>query len=89
MNTLDTGTNGEFCVCYKPSHTELKQANWDSKDISEDIPSSSLQSDTKLSMHNGLEMKEIETVAVELYQSDFEWGTYRIRKGGTYTIMEV
>ena len=92
------GMNGEFCVCYKPlgGSTDLKAANWgnhyaidswddNGKDVKFDTDKEyELRQDEKSKKEND----EEEPVDIQLYQSDFEHGTYRIRQPGTYTLME-
>ena len=80
------GTNGKFCVCVKPNE-------------SFDADTTASIGNKELAAYKGAHSEneeeddvETDTSSIadvyELYQSDFEAGTYRITKKGTYKIME-
>eukprot|EP01084_Bolivina_argentea_P227474 384165_1 len=71
------GTNGKFCMCIQPSNL---------KDI--DISIASTIDDNKQPVYSGNNKVETGTETIELYQSDFLYGTYRITEPGKYMIME-
>lgn len=89
------GTDGRFCQCIKSDadnvqiprsqiSTDTDHEDEESVDISpEDGDESSQFTEMK-------EMTESNAIShiVYLYQSDFDEGTYRIQRGGTYHIME-
>ena len=76
------GTNGQFCVCVK-----AKEETFTSYTVSDD----DLEA-VKTEYEENHKEEEEDTGSMadvyELYQSDFESGTYRIKKSGTYKIME-
>ena len=86
-----TGTNGEYCVCYKPSKsTEIKAANWGNHyavDSWDDDQDATFDEEKEREL-NQEESIDDERVYIKLYQNDFEHGTFRIIKSGTYTLME-
>merc|ERR1719471_1848792 len=64
------GTEGEFCVCYKPESSSIVPAGqWVLPDYDDD------------------EDQDADTI-VEVYQSDFTQGTYRVLQPGIYKVME-
>jgi len=73
------GMDGRFCVCY--------QNNNDDATITTSISKSQLPSTSNNDNSNHDELNSVND-QYELYQKDFLYGTYRITKSGTYTIME-
>jgi len=74
------GTDGRFCVCAKPSTVQYYE-------VDNSLISGEQTTDTTNEAQTDTTTTD-EPVNVELYQSDFLHGTYRITKSGTYTIME-
>jgi len=70
------GIEGKYCVCVKPSK-EKKILTSDSSIMDKKLDVIEEQNKFSSSVAN-----------IQLYQSDFESGTYRIQKPGTYTVME-
>ena len=78
------GTDGRFCVCVRPNESydvgtvhEVSSEEFESFVIGYVQHHQEAEEDTS-------SMKDLH----ELYQSDFDHGTYRILKRGTYKIME-
>eukprot|EP01084_Bolivina_argentea_P078622 142682_1 len=67
------GSNGKFCMCIKPKNLEIYNLQLQQQFI------------------NNIQLKDSENINrnnVKLYNSDFIYGTYRIKSSGTYIIME-
>ena len=77
------GNNGRFCVCVKPNESYQDKVH---VVTAEDLESA----EAEYTKHHQEEAEDTSSVddLYELYQSDFETGTYRILKSGTYKIME-
>merc|ERR1719242_2296283 len=77
------GTDGQFCVCVKPHESYDESTSYAISD--EELAEFEAGYDAYHSI-----MKEVGSIedVYELYQTDFEDGTYRITKSGTYQIME-
>jgi len=78
------GNDGKFCVCVKPNEhynaaTTYPVDEWLFEDFQKQYAS-----------NHFVEEDEVEPIddVIELWQSDFEEGTYRIQESGTYKIME-
>ena len=74
------GANGRFCVCIQPK--ELQSFEVPLSDIQEKEKRIQSQKESRYSVQSPASESE---VSMELYQSDFEYGTYRITKPGTLT----
>ena len=79
------GTNGEFCVCVKPNESYDAETSVYSVD---DATFQSAQTEYAQNHEQTAEDTGSMDDVHELYQSDFEDGTYRIKMSGTYKIME-
>ena len=77
------GTNGRFCVCVKPNESFDAESAFE-----EELDKFNELISEYEAVHNVLEDASSMDDVYELYQSDFATGTYRIRKSGTYRIME-
>ncbi len=73
------GCNGEGCTCYKPSNPEVYEVT-----LSRAVG----QFETSLNSEYVSLEESAEYLYIELRQSDFVDGTYRIIHPGTYVIME-
>jgi len=76
------GNDGSHCVCVKPTLSSQHQVE------PEDFAAAAAEHSEYLAERDGdVDSGDIDDL-YELYQSDFEEGTYRIQKSGTYRIME-
>ena len=88
------GTDGEFCVCVKPYTSHYYSIDADDADEFLSIKETRQQAaeETETEAEADAEKDNEDTTETseeyELYQSDFEDGTYRILTSGTYKIME-
>jgi len=78
------GTNGQYCVCFKPT-TSMK--------VSASLSSSSDPKEISIPVANDIDNIEIANIDSKtniylIYASDFESGTYRILNPGFYKLME-
>merc|ERR1719447_843036 len=78
------GNNGRFCVCVKPHESYDEDTMFP---ISEREFKAYQKAYTEFHTESVGDSDVVDGV-VTLYQSDFEWGTYRIQKSGTYVLME-
>ena len=78
------GNDGRFCVCVKPNEHYDKERTYP---VDESL-FESFQREYASNHFEGDDTVETADEAIELWQSDFEDGTYRIRQSGTYKIME-
>ena len=78
------GNDGKHCVCVKPTLSAVGAHQV----APDEFEAATLRHSQFLEERDG----EVDTGSIddvhELYQSDFEDGTYRIQKSGTYVIME-
>ena len=78
------GNDGRHCMCVKPNAEH---------DVDTKFAISSAEMDDAVASWDALQQIEDEEESsirdvYELWQSDFEEGTYRIQRAGTYKIME-
>merc|ERR1719495_223722 len=79
------GTDGRFCQCTKPNAASVASTNR----VSLAELRSAQNALAEIESQNAAEAAaEPSVVSVELYQRDFESGTYRITASGTYVVME-
>ena len=80
------GSDGRHCVCVKPNASFLAKTVWRSSPTAfEQVAVDWMESQGE--SHNAKSLGFVDDV-VELFQNDFERGTYRITESGTYRIME-
>ena len=85
------GTNGRFCVCTKPKGLKNSDYNPQYSVSSSELSSKKEEmshSDSVTNENEDENVSQKEWKRYELYQKDFESGTYRIRSPGYYKIME-
>ena len=78
------GNKGSFCVCVKPNESFDAKTSYSVS--AEDFERAVADYEEQHAPEEE-DTSSIDDVH-ELYQSDFESGTYRIQKSGTYKIME-
>merc|ERR1719361_1674803 len=81
------GTDGRFCVCVKPNESFDAETSVSIDDEELATFKGTYFEDAQMERNEEEDTSSMDDV-IELYQSDFVDGTYRIKKSGTYKIME-